>query len=701
MKIEKFVAKRFRKLADFKGSFADGINLIKGPNEAGKSTLVDAITCAFFEDPKSTKKELKGKTSWGAKKGFEMQLDFVANGSAYNLKKDFDTGEMKLTNKSTNEKWEDKKVVENVICKEMGLASKEIFLSTACIQQDEMSRFANNINAIKDRLEALVTGGVELMRASDVLEKLSARIGQLKKEGTKNLGEIQTYQKVKEELTEELDRLRKNNSTILESRTRLLEVSSSLEKVEKEYQFKKTRLEKARESTQLYEKIKSTEGKYKELGERVKKVQESEKNVRQLREEASKVPSIDRSDMANLEELEVKVKYLEGKRSEAEMEQQELKKDLSVNKGKAKFVWLTPILLVPTLAAIAYGSAKNEFGYWVAGVLAAPLLFFTVMSFIYANRKIALRKKLDLMKLKLEEIETDIYHANLALSSMMEKYKAPNMYELREHFDNLRDIERQIKSEMSRYEMLLGDKNLKELEDELNALTLEFAGYQERFEKVRLYNMAVEELDRLNQEVAEYDGEKRRLEISSGTLKKQLEGTEEGIELEDSLEGRLEEISTVILRLNRQLEIYQVVLENIQAARRKVLDSAIRVLEDQTSKYLKEITGGKYEKVRFDRDNLDFQVYSEEFGDWLDPHKDLSRGTIDQIYLTCRLALLGLISGDKRPMVIMDDPFVAFDAARRSGALGLLKALSKEYQILLLTCHDFYDQYQDQIIQLP
>ena len=59
MQVEKFSIKRFRKLADFKGNFTQGINLVKGPNEAGKSTLVDAITCAFFEDPKSTKKELK------------------------------------------------------------------------------------------------------------------------------------------------------------------------------------------------------------------------------------------------------------------------------------------------------------------------------------------------------------------------------------------------------------------------------------------------------------------------------------------------------------------------------------------------------------------------------------------------------------------------------------------------------------------
>ncbi|MCJ7508543.1 MAG: AAA family ATPase [candidate division Zixibacteria bacterium] len=181
MKLDKFIVKRFRKLADFKGNFTDGINLIKGPNEAGKSTLVDAITCAFFEDPKSTKKGLKSKTSWGMDKGFEVQVDFTANGSAYTLKKDFESGEIKLTNKSTNEKWDDKKRVEELIFREMGFPSEEVFLSTACIQQDEMSRFASNADAIKDRLEALVTGGKELIRASEVLDKLNVRISQLKK----------------------------------------------------------------------------------------------------------------------------------------------------------------------------------------------------------------------------------------------------------------------------------------------------------------------------------------------------------------------------------------------------------------------------------------------------------------------------------------------------------------------------------------
>jgi uncharacterized protein YhaN len=60
-----------------------------------------------------------------------------------------------------------------------------------------------------------------------------------------------------------------------------------------------------------------------------------------------------------------------------------------------------------------------------------------------------------------------------------------------------------------------------------------------------------------------------------------------------------------------------------------------------------------------------------------------------------------LISENKKPVVIMDDPFVTFDKHRRKNALKLLKSLSKKYQILLLTCHDFYDGYEDKLIELP
>ncbi len=174
-----------------------------------------------------------------------------------------------------------------------------------------------------------------------------------------------------------------------------------------------------------------------------------------------------------------------------------------------------------------------------------------------------------------------------------------------------------------------------------------------------------------------------------------------GTELEASLEERLDYTNKSLMELQKGLEIYEIIQETLEEARRKVIDTCVGTLEEETSKLLKEMTAGKYNQVRFDKESFRFEVFSDKLKNWVDPQKYLSRGTLDQIYLACRLALLNLISEDKNPVVIMDDPFVTFDKHRRKNALKLLKSLSKKYQILLLTCHDFYDGCEDQLIELP
>ena len=47
----------------------------------------------------------------------------------------------------------------------------------------------------------------------------------------------------------------------------------------------------------------------------------------------------------------------------------------------------------------------------------------------------------------------------------------------------------------------------------------------------------------------------------------------------------------------------------------------------------------------------------------------LSQGTLDLVYLTARLGLVRLVTGDRRPPLIFDDPFVTLDDARAARAL--------------------------------
>jgi len=701
MKVEKLNLKRFGKFDKFEIGLSKGINLIKGDNEAGKSTLVEALTCALYDDPKSKKKELKDKTSWGFQKDFEMKLDFEAEGDSYSLEKDFDSGFLKLSKTPGGESWEDKKSIEEIINQRTGIPTKEVFLATACVQQDEISRLDSSVEAIKDKLESLVTGGEEKVKASKIIEHIKEKIGELKKVGTKNLGTIQKYEKDREELTYELEKVRNQNKKMRESQSELTESSSGLEKISKDSEVKKELLEKAEAASGLEEKQRELEERFHDLNTRIKQTQNSERVVRKLREEASKYIAVSKEDKDKIDELEAKLAFLEEKKNEWLREEEELKTVLEAcsHNQTFKILALSALGLTLLLGLLAYFVKPV---LWVGTGFTFILLLFSILKlFAQKSERYFYSQQIEQKKNRLQELERDSYELTTSAKNILSKYNLVSSQVLRENYDHYRDIEREIKNELSRYEGWLGGRNARDLESELKDVTRELALWDEKTKDLKPFILKKEELIQLQNEVREIEEKKKNLEIKTIALKKELEMAECGAELEASLEERLDYTHKSLMELQKGLEIYELIQGTLEEARRKVIDTCVGTLEEETSKLLQEMTAGKYNQVRFDKESFRFEVFSDKLKDWVDPQKFLSRGTLDQIYLACRLALLNLISEDKNPVVIMDDPFITFDKHRRKNALKLLKSLSKKYQILLLTCHDFYDGYEDQLIELP
>lgn len=701
MRVEKLNLKRYGKFDKFEIGLSKGINLIKGDNEAGKSTLVEALTCALYDDPKSTKKELKDKTSWGFQKDFEMKLDFEAEGDSYSLEKDFDSGFLKLSKMPSGESWEDKKSIEEIINQKIGIPTKEVFLATACVQQDEISRLDSSVEAIKDKLESLVTGGEEKVKASKIIEHIKEKMGELKKVGTKNLGIIQKYEKDREELTYELEKVRNQNKKMRESQSELTESSSGLGKISKDLEVKKELLEKAEAASGLEEKQRELEERFHDLNTRIKQTQNSERVVRKLREEASKYIAVSKEDKDKIDELEAKLAFLEEKKNEWLREEEELKTVLEACSHNQT-------LKILALSALGFTLLFGLLAYFLKPVLWGGAGFTFILLLVSVFKLLAQKserhfysQQIEQKRNRLQELERDSYELTTSAKNILSKYNLVSSQVLRENYDHYRDIEREIKNELSRYEGWLGGRNARDLENELKDVTRELALWDEKTRDLKPFILKREELIQLQNEVREIEEKKKNLEIKTIALKKELEMAECGAELEASLEERLDYTHKSLMELQKGLEIYEIIQGTLEEARRKVIDTCVGTLEEETSKLLQEMTAGKYNQVRFDKESFRFEVFSDKLKNWVDPQKYLSRGTLDQIYLACRLALLNLISEDKNPVVIMDDPFVTFDKHRRKNALKLLKSLSKKYQILLLTCHDFYDGYEDQLIELP
>ena len=111
------------------------------------------------------------------------------------------------------------------------------------------------------------------------------------------------------------------------------------------------------------------------------------------------------------------------------------------------------------------------------------------------------------------------------------------------------------------------------------------------------------------------------------------------------------------------------------------------------SELIKEITNGKYQKVSIHEEKG--LIVELENGEYI-PASLLSTGTIDQLYLSLRLAMLDEISKEKMP-IILDEAFAYFDEERLKNSLSFLVEQAKEHQIIIFTCTKREKQILEQL----
>jgi uncharacterized protein YhaN len=140
-------------------------------------------------------------------------------------------------------------------------------------------------------------------------------------------------------------------------------------------------------------------------------------------------------------------------------------------------------------------------------------------------------------------------------------------------------------------------------------------------------------------------------------------------------------------------------LRGIERAETATMKTATRYLEGHMVRDVSMVTGGRYRRVRVDDKSLDIDVHAPERGDWV-PVSALSQGTLDLVYLTARLGLVRLVTGDRRPPLVFDDPFVTLDDARASRALALLREIAADFQVIYLTTSERYDGAADSVVVL-
>lgn len=208
---------------------------------------------------------------------------------------------------------------------------------------------------------------------------------------------------------------------------------------------------------------------------------------------------------------------------------------------------------------------------------------------------------------------------------------------------------------------------------------------------------AEEELETQRTTLAEVSGELQNLSNDERRYDVELQKQNEK---QTELEGKLQHLSNVKNRaemlkrtldendaISTEIDAINLAAETMTELQSSIQSSFGHYLNKEAGELIAGITGGVYDSMWIDQ-NLD--IFMNTPGKIV-PIEDVSSGTMDQIYLALRLAAARLIQGDTgaaeaRLPLIFDDSFAMYDEQRLASALQYITEIHHG-QILLFTCH--------------
>ena len=134
------------------------------------------------------------------------------------------------------------------------------------------------------------------------------------------------------------------------------------------------------------------------------------------------------------------------------------------------------------------------------------------------------------------------------------------------------------------------------------------------------------------------------------------------------------------LALEKQLRALKTAREELREAARETGDAVAAALDERLEEIFAGVTGGQYSRLKREPDGK-ISVWD---GRRRIPAERLSRGTLEQIWFSLRMAAAEMLLEEPLP-VILDDAFAFYDDKRLESVLKWLSRQKK--QVIIFTCH--------------
>lgn len=634
--------RRFLGLAEAAFEFAPGLNVIVGPNEAGKSTLRHAIRTALYGNPTGTSAKTRDDLrTWGETDAPDLYLEFEVNGSGFALYKDY--AARKIILNGGGKTWDSHKLVQEELAAALGLPSVELFEATAQVAQTELERI--HLTSIARELSRLVGGGGE--DVTTAIRRLEQRIRDMER-GSRGLsrdpGVLKALETRAAALHAQVQQLMAAAAEAERKQQEVTQIRGHLTEREEDLAAKQALLETNRQILQDVERLDGFRQQGAMLGEKIAQIEQTLGVLTELDRSLEAATAQGMPD----EEGTRAARLLADRIALREQEATALKAGLAPHAAPAvPRAWIGiaaaggALVLAGMLLALLVVDPR---GGWLAaagGLVVATGLWLRSRA-AEARRMQTARLQEKLARLR--DLGAEIAQHRQSLSDQLTRLHAGSLDESEQRVRDYQDLVRARQAAADLLAVVRAGGSDDALRERWNKVRLDIFGLEETLRAPeragrRLTPLEVQSLDgqvhRLADDVRRLQDRERRLSVELEHLRSDAETLAE-------LEEQLQETTDALAGARRQHAVYAAALDGLVEARKQAEVPVREVVAGTASGYLTTLSEGRYERLEVEKDSLQVKVWSKDAGNWVLPQEPhLSRGTVDVVYLSARLAQIG------------------------------------------------------------
>lgn len=721
MRITRLEIRNFRRYHELDVDLHPGLTVVRGPNEAGKTTIQRAIELALTRKATSTGADLEALRPWDATSDDArpaVTLEFVQDDEdgvrTGRIEKVFRGAKGTVRLEFDGQTITDPARADQVLAELTGVPSEAFFRSTASVRHHEVADLDRDEAALRDRLQASISGADRgTSRAKRTLERA---LRDLQAKGDKNPGRIKAAQDEVTRLEAAVAQGEAALAALERDRDALTVARERRAAAEELLRERRGMLEKAR----LAERLTAERAAAEERFERYRAAVDVAARLAALREShpsPNPLPVL-RSVVERLRTLDGRIRELRA----ALGSEVDVRFEVPPEPTWRPLSRVAVLLVVLGIAAAGGGFGLDLLGvdragleplgaatlgsvlrYLAAGLVAVGFVLALVGYWLRRRDRLARHLRDEEVARRLRgrsEMEEELKRTE---HEVAEQLGALGLAGLAAAEDLLAREEAHV-AEIDRLQAelrgLVGDEPVEGLASKRDEAALEIEQKRHALEALGPIAREPRARERLEVEVRDAEEALDRARDDEARAAARVEANAVDAEQVAAAAEQLAAARERLAAVERRARVYAACLAAIETAERATMQTATRYLEKRMVVDLARVTEGRYRRVAVDDRSLDIALFAPEKGGWVDVHQ-LSQGTIDLVFLAARLGLVRLVTSDRRPPLVLDDPFVTFDEARAMRALDVLRDLASDFQVIYLTCSDRYDAKADAVVELP